>query len=735
MTRLGKDYEYASSAEITYLVRMMDLRNSTTLRSPQVHHDPIFTPLFTALLAGLNISSPWLATALSAIATTALVTGVQMLLAPKPPKAEDGKAPKMQAIPYRYWGIGMTRLAGAFMLWESKDDRLFSVQGIAGHLIEGYERFFLHDDEVTLSGDTVDELDSGAYDDNVKIYTRVGLNPETPYDALVSRLSSQDIWTTSHRGDGQASIAMVCKTAAQKNQSKIFPYGAPQLSVVAKLARCWDYRDPAQSPANPSTWTWTQNSALQLCWHECFNEFGKRRDYRKAILPVLDMWKEEADICDELVPRASGGFEKRYECNGWDTTENDPKVATNAILASCDGWLCERGDGALLLTVGKFRESRCGVLTDDDIVGHQIQYDVLPEDEINRLVPKFTYPATDYTTSDTDFFESTVDQLVAGRVLARDADFGWVHQWRQARRLGFREWKRIQEKLRGNLDVRLSGINAVYYRWNRMQTPVRLPRFNGKIIENRRSVLALLTGAFRMDIVKHPDNIDAWNPATDEGAPPPIPPKPESDGIPVPTIDTLTAVSGSGSVYLRVVVLDPDRDDIYPVVKYRIKDVGGGVPGAWVEQAFPNVTPATGLIVTTTSPVPNDKLLQVEVTFIGSDGTESKPTTPLREILATVDAVAPGVVTMGTRTGGAGTATINWTTPNSSNYVAANIYRNTVNNEGTASLVRTEFGGPSAGDGWVNTGLAAGTYYYWLKSRNGSGVESASVATGAIIVT
>ncbi|MBN9054240.1 MAG: hypothetical protein J0H80_10790, partial [Rhizobiales bacterium] len=191
----------------------------------------------------------------------------------------------------------------------------------------------------------------------------------------------------------------------------------------------------------------------------------------------------EANICDEDIPRASGGTEKRYECNGWDTTENGPKAATNAILAACDGWICERGDGALLFTVGKFREDRVAVLTDADIIGHQIQYDVLFEDAINRLVPKFTYPATDYTTSDTDFFEDTAAQLEDGRILSEDANYQWVHQWRQARRLGKRDWLRLRQKVKGTLDVRLSGLDAIYARWVRVETPNRLPRLNGKLIE------------------------------------------------------------------------------------------------------------------------------------------------------------------------------------------------------------------------------------------------------------
>ncbi len=107
---------------------------------------------------------------------------------------------------------------------------------------------------------------------------------------------------------------------------------------------------------------------------------------------MLDLWIEEANVCDELVTLSGGGTERRYQCSGWDTTEREPKVGTNALLATCDGWLAERGDGALLLVTGKFRETRVVTLSEDDIVGHQVAYDTLFEEEINRLVPKFNYP-------------------------------------------------------------------------------------------------------------------------------------------------------------------------------------------------------------------------------------------------------------------------------------------------------------------------------------------------------
>lgn len=313
-----------------------------------------------------------------------------------------------------------------------------------------------------------------------------------------------------------------------------------------------------------------------MVWQECFNPFGPQQDFDRTILPVIDLWTEEADICDELVPRAAGGTERRYEVNGWGTTETDPIAIQNAILASCDGHLVRRGDGALILTVGKFRESRVATLTDDDIVGHVLQTDYPEEESVNRLVPKFTYPATGFTTTVTDYFESTEDQIRDGRILARDADFQWVHQWRQARRLGKREWLRRQEKIHGSLNVRLSGVNAVYSRWIRLETAKRMPTLNGEIIENRRSILSLMQGGYQMDWVKHPANIEDWNPVTDEGAAPPVPPKVYGDGLPSPTLDSLFAIPSNGSVYLRAVIVDPDRDDLTPAVRWRIKDTGEG---------------------------------------------------------------------------------------------------------------------------------------------------------------
>ncbi|HEV7436278.1 MAG TPA: hypothetical protein VGO22_15620, partial [Pseudorhizobium sp.] len=418
---------------------------------------------------------------------------------------------------------------------------------------------------------------------------------------------------------------------------------------------------------------------------------------------------------------------------GFDTTENDPKAGTNAILATCDGWICERGDGGLLFTVGKFREDRVETLSDADIVGHQVQYDVLFEDEINRLIPKFTYPEVKYATSDTDFFEDTAAQLVSGRVLAQDADYRWVQQWRQARRLGKRDWLRIQEKVSGSLDVRLSGINAIYSRWVRLNTPITLPRLNGKLIENRKSTLALLNGGFNMEFVKHPDNIDEWF-LSDEGQQPPVPDEPDADIIETPVVNLVQARASAGSVYIRVVIIDPEDDSLTPVVFYRVADNGSGSPGAWVEQEFPDTAPSGGFIDLNTQVVPADQLLDVQVAFLATN-SKYGPRSTLEQVVTTADPTPPAAVTDASATGGVGQATFNWTGGNSGNYAGAKVYHNSVNDFATATYAGpVEFGAPSSADS-ASRLMAAGTRWGWIVAVNRSGIEGTPTATGSFVVT
>jgi hypothetical protein len=646
----------------------------------------------TALAPGLsNAAIAGITTALTSLATTAIVTGIQYLLMPKPPKPADGKAPKKQAVPPVIFGVGTNRVGGYDMLWEASGNNLFEVLAVAGHQISAIQRIYIGDAYITTfdgtTGTIADifepggticldtNIGDGRYINVATMAGRLGVVPETPYDFIVDSLSSQGIWTNNHRGDGQASLGFRFRGGGDR-QGKRYPGGLPQPSAVLDMAMVYDWRDPDQVHDDPTTWKFSRNAALCMIWWLCHSQYGPRWSFVKSILPVLDRWTEEADICDEEVPLAIGGTEPRYEVNGWATTETDPVAILNSFLAACDGHLAQHGDGTLILTTGKFREELVETITDADIIGHTIQYDVQEEDEVNRLVPKFTYPATDYTSAIADYFESVEDQSTAGRVLAQDADLSWVQRWRQARRLTLREWRRIQQKVSGTFDLRLSAINAVYARWIRLETPVRLPRLNGVLAENRRATMALQQGGFQMEWKKHPENIDDWNPVTDEGAAPPVPPRPASSELPIPVIDTLIAISNGSSVYLRCAVLAPSEDGLIPALRYRIADFGDGEPGAWSSwQDFPDVEASAGLLTLDSAPVPTDTLLDVQAAFKGSGGSYGDGSDPPEQILTTVDTTAPVGLESFSTTDGAGQFYADISSVNDAHLVTVAIYR------------------------------------------------------------
>lgn len=674
------------------------------------------------------------ASALSALAITAAVAGVQYLLTPKPPRPEDGKQPLTQALAPRLYGVGTNRIAGAYMLWEEKNNRLYAVQALCGHPINAITRYYLHDDIVTTNGAgwvisaSTDDGRYGENPDRVKIDHRLGNVPEVPYADVVSAFGSEGIWTNDHRGDGQASLAVMCVGPNAEGFQGDFPHGVPQPSVVAEMAKVFDPRDPTQKVNNPATWKFSDNAALCLIWQECFNPFGPRQLYARAILPVLDRWIEEANICDEII-----GGERRYRVNGWASTDTDPVGVQNSILAACDGHLVRRGDGAVILTVGKFREYLVETITDADIVGHTLQNEYPEEESINRLVPKFTYPATDYTTTDTDYFEDTAAQVIDGRILPRDASFEWVHSWRQARRLGKREWLRRQEKVHGTLNLRLSGINAAYARWVRLEAPLRLPSLNGKVIENRRAILALMQGGFQMDFIRHPENIDAWNPATDEGSAPPVPAKPSSDGIPTAVIDTVSAVAAAGSVFLRVALADPGRSDLTAVVQYRVKN--NGSPLAWVTQTFNDLEIAAGLVQLETSPVPNDRLLEVRAAWRATRGTTGTHS-PIVEVQSTADTVAPQALLAVSAGTGTGQFVANFGTRNDPHLASVAIYRVPVGQALNPSAHLAANPAVSPGISYsVPVTSPAGSWNIYLRPLNRSGIAGPISGPHAVTVT
>jgi hypothetical protein len=284
------------------------------------------------------------------------------------------------------------------------------------------------------------------------------------------------------------------------------------------------------------------------------------------------------------------------------------------------------------------------------------------------------------------------------------------------------------QKVKGSIDVRLSGLNAIYSRWVRISSPLRLPLLDGKVIENRKSTLAITQGGFTMDIIQHPDNIDDWTPGTDEGAQPPVPNQLGTGEIAQAVINIVQAKANGGSVYLRVVLVDPETDSWTPVIFYRLTNVGGGTPGAWVEQQFPDWTASGGFVELNTGAVPVDVDIDVQAGYIGSNGSYG-PRSPTVAVHTTADPTAPGVPV-------AFTAPVVSLVVSPSARAANDNTRFLVFKRGTtsqtfaaATQLGSDYGAYPNQVVSITDSPSYGHWKYWASSKNASGVPSATQAS------
>jgi hypothetical protein len=233
-----------------------------------------------------------------------------------------------------------------------------------------------------------------------------------------------------------------------------------------------------------------------------------------------------------------------------------------------------------------------------------------------------------------------------------------------------------------------------------------------------------------IDVMALPQAAYAWNAAAEQGTAPATTIAAETSTVPVPTgfevtIDRITA----GAQEVPVGVLSFDAPPVLSlVVEAHYRATGAA---DWIAIA---VSPGA---VSAQSPSLSDGTeYEFQVRHVTATGRSSDWTTAI-VITPVADETAPGPVSSVSATGGTGDVTLMWTTPNAANFSRSVILRNTSDDEGSALAVTGSplYGPASAVMMATDTGLAAGTYHYWIIAANASGVQSASVATGAVTVT
>ena len=212
---------------------------------------------------------------------------------------------------------------------------------------------------------------------------------------------------------------------------------------------------------------------------------------------------------------------------------------------------------------------------------------------------------------------------------------------------------------------------------------------------------------------------DRWtlNPG-EEGAPPAPTPELEIDeGLPdaagvVLTSQSIQTDSGQ-AVRMRAVFDVPARDDIF--FRFRYAPTG--------TFAFEYFTVDMDELQAYSALVADGTTYDVQWKTVTSSGSKGTEWSDIETITVTANSTPPAALVSASATGGTGEAVMAWTTANDPNQRAVEIRRGTTTTRGDATLISTIITPANTAGGATDSGLTAGTYYYWMTPINGSNVS------------
>jgi hypothetical protein len=420
-------------------------------------------------LTSTTIAGVGLTTIVGSAAIIGVSIGLQYALNnAEVPKPEDGVQSLKQALAPRRRGYWINRLGGVYMLYLAAGGASQDMLAFHSGRIQEFLSVYLHDNQVSTVPDPahgvvieVQSVGAETYLDSISLQLFDGRDDQTTFSMLNASTTS-GVWTSAHAGQGIACGAMICALAADpETHTKRYPQGLPVLSVVAKCALIWDPRDGAQTRANRDSWKASPNPVLQLIDYITEPDGGMGEAFEEIFTAeMLAQWMVEADHCIN-----------RYDSAGWYQFDNAPENVIGKILAACDGWMAEDGEGNLVLNVGFYREPTDPPITEADIVGWRVRIGSSDEDSINRLDVSFTDPSLGYVTNQIDSVRDEAAISLAGIERSKPLDLSWVQDADQASRLGRRAMLRLNSPISGTLTMTLYGARYLGKRWVKLQLP------------------------------------------------------------------------------------------------------------------------------------------------------------------------------------------------------------------------------------------------------------------------
>lgn len=345
--------------------------------------DPI--TIGASIAAAIGVTSTvgvFLVTAATYVGISLVTSWALSALAPKPSfgsvdsrgllvNQKDGIAP-------HDFVYGEIRKGGTVTYYETtgKNNKfLHQIIVLAGHEVDAIGDIYINDEAVTLDGNGF--VTSSPWNSKIRIKKLLGTANQVADPDL---LSESNQINANFRGRGIAYIYV-----RFEYDQDVFANGLPLITAVVRGKKVFDPRT--------STTAWSNNAALCV------------RDYISSSYGLNDnqiddtAFSAAANICDENVPLAVGGTEKRYTINGVARADQQHGDVLQGMMTACAGSLFW-GAGKWKLVVGDY-VAPTKVLTLDDLRGPiQLSTRVSLQDQFNGVQGTFNNAAGRWITTD-----------------------------------------------------------------------------------------------------------------------------------------------------------------------------------------------------------------------------------------------------------------------------------------------------------------------------------------------
>jgi hypothetical protein len=608
---------------------------------------------------------------------------------------------------------------------------------------------------VTLTGDPFDFAGPGAETTTEPIegYVRVwfgrGDQSGPPAEILTAAPwasgADEDLFLSTDRWQGRTVMWARFDSGPSEGRSERWPAVPPAVHVIANWSKVWDPRDLAQDADDPATWTYSDNLAL------CILDAARSNPVKGYPLSalILDQFIAAADNADERVDLLAGGDEARYRTRGtviWDDSELEdqllPLFEAGAARAIKQGGMLGIAPGAWVTPDFTLTDFVGGSM---EIIGTQAG------DLPTQLRTSYVSAARLFEAAELPPYDIPGAQAADGglpRVMTINCDFAGSPT--QAQRV---------QKIRGNLERRQreikltawpEAVNLVAGATLNCALPSPYSRFNGTFEVRRIQPALALTGndggmALRcpLTFVEHREAFYDWAFAVDEIE---ILDQP-FDSVPTPVdgVGTIDVTTGPGvdtvvgGISIPRVRFAFDPLDNYPLnYVWQIKVTGGpyGAGGAIAEDVRDGSSKVFGF--TGALSEGTEYMIRVRSAFERYVGGSNNGTAQIFYSdwveSAAITTVTPtfdlGLPIDGSATGGTGQIILQWTTPNSADFVSLEIYVSLTNDVNAAALLTNIFSAANTARTFVHSGLgAAATRFYFARSRGPSGSVSAWTAS------